>query len=192
MGAKERSGENAERPRGAVARVLDGLDAAWAFVARRLSALAFRGGETPARRAGRALRRAAARWAARWGEPFFRPDETVAPDPLRPSARIVAAGIAQAFERGAAQKPDGFRLLVCRAPGRTIEIRLDAARRRCIAEVRPPAPGAPARAEAALPPLAPGDAPSRFEIGADNLRLVLRRTPAGVSVGGLRGRGALC
>ena len=144
-----------------------------------LAGALFRGGETPARRLSRPLRRAAALAAARWGEPFFRPDETVAPDPLRPSARVVAAGVARAFAEGAGGRPDGFRLLVCRAPGSMIEIRLDATRGRCFVDVRPPPADAPAHAEAALPPLAPGDAPSRFAIAADNLRLVVRASPAG-------------
>ena len=144
--------------------------------------LAFPGGETLPARFARPVRRAAAVWAGRWAEPFFRPDETVVPDPLRPSARLVAAGFAQAFDRAARSRSGAFRLLVCRVPGRRIDVALDAARRRCRVEIRPPAPDAPGRAEAALPPFAPRAVPVRFEIGPDNLRLVLRASPAGVSV----------
>ncbi len=175
--ALRRGARAAARP--AVA-CLDVLGAVGGRLRRGLVRGLFPGGEPLAAKAARPVRRALARRADRWGEPFFRPDETIAPDPLRPSARVVAAGIAQAFSRGVESRPDGFRLLVCRAPGRAIEIVLDATRRRCFVDVRPAAPDAPARAEAALPPLAPGAEPMRFSVADDNLRLVLRATPAGV------------
>ena len=143
--------------------------------------LAFPGGESLPARLVRPVRRAAAVWADRWSEPFFRPDETVVPDPLRPSARLVAAGFAQAFARASAGGAGPFRLLVCRAPGVRIDVRLDAARRRCRVEIPSPE-GAPVRAEAALPPFAPGAGPVRFRIESDNLRLVLRSSPAGVTL----------
>ena len=160
--------------------LLDGLDVVCGWLKRLAIRFVFRGGESPARKLARPLRRGAVRLADRWGELFFRPDETVAPDPLRPSARVVASGLAQAFSRGVEARPGGFRLLVCRAPGHQIDIRLDATRRRCFVSVRPGAPDVSARAEAALPPLAPGAEPMRFLVANDNLRLALRATPAGV------------
>ncbi|MBQ9726229.1 MAG: hypothetical protein IJV65_01835 [Kiritimatiellae bacterium] len=162
--------------------LLDALDAVCGWLKRLLVRAAFPRGESILKTAFRPLRRAAALRAARWGELFFRPDETVAADPLRPSARVVAGGVAQAFARGVPARPAGFRLLVCRVPGRTVAIRLDAARRRCFVDVAPPHPDAPAHAEAALPAFAPGAAPTRFLVAEDNLRLVLRATPAGVAI----------
>ena len=73
------------------------------------------------------------------------------------------------------------RLLVSRAPGAVLELRLDAVRRRCIAELLAsapaptpdPAPAPPRRAESALPPFALGAEPAvfRLEAGTDDLRL---------------------
>lgn len=162
------------------ARLLDKLDVVCGWLKNLAIRIVFRGGETPARKIARPIRHVAVRLADRWGELFFNPDETVAPDPLRPSARVVAAGLAQAFSRGVEASPGGFRLLVCRAPGHAVDIRLDATRSRCFVDVRPAAPDAPAHAEAALPPLAPGAEPMLFRVADDNLRLVLRATPAGV------------
>ena len=160
--------------------VLSAVSGAVRRAGRFLLVLPFPGGETAVAKLSRPVLRAFRRWSSRWAEPFFRPDETVAPDPLRPSARVVAAGVARAFERCAAAKPGGFRLLVCRVPGRTVSVRLDAARRRCTVGVSPPGGGGSARAEAALPPFSPGAEPVRFEIGPDNLRLFLRAGPSGV------------
>ena len=163
-------------------KLLDGLDVLCGWLKRGIVFVLFPRGEFVLKTALRPAARAAARFAARWGELFFRPDETVVPDPLRPSARVVASGIAQAFTRGVEARPAGFRLLVCRVPGREIAVRLDATRRRCFVDVAPPPPTAPAHAEAALPAFAPGAAPTLFRVAEDNLRLVLRATPAGVAI----------
>lgn len=160
---------------------LDGLDVLCGRMKRAAFGVVFRGGETPARRLARPVRRALSRTASRWAELFFRPDETIVPDPLRPSARVVAAGLGQAFRRAEASRGGAFRVLVCRVPGSRIGIRFDATRRRCSVDVFPPPAGAPAHAEAALPPFAPGAAPAAFRVADDNLRLVLRATPAGVA-----------
>ena len=77
-------------------RFLDGLDVVCGWLKRLAIRMVFRGGESPARKLARLLRRLAATCADRWAEPFFRPDETIVPDPLRPSARVVAAGFSQA------------------------------------------------------------------------------------------------
>ena len=127
--------------------------------------------------------------AGRLRSPWFAPDLVAAADPLAPDPRVLVRGVAAAMRLCAAEDRP-VRLLVSRAPGAVLELRLDAVRRRCIAELLDappapapdpapappapvPAPAPPRRAESALPPFALGAEPAvfRLEAGTDDLRL---------------------
>ena len=113
----------------------------------------------------------------------FRPDVTVAVDPLAPEARPLAAA-AQAALRQAASTGAPVRLLVARAPGFDLRIDLNAVRGRAFAEIRGAgSPDVVSSSQAALPPFTCGDETARLEAAdaGDNARVVVRPAVPGRS-----------
>ena len=113
--------------------------------------------------------------------PWFAPDVSAAPDPLAPAPRVLAGAVAAAARRCAAEGAP-VRLLLARTPGAAFEIRLDAARRRCLVDRTDSAAAAgsaPRHAEAALPEFSPGAEPAVFRLadGTDDVRLELLPSP---------------
>ena len=105
----------------------------------------------------------------------FRPDVTVAVDPLAPEARPLASA-AQAALRQAASTEAPVRLLVARAPGFDLRIDLNAVRGRAFAEVRRASTEQVVSAsQAALPPFTCGDETACLEAAdaGDNARVVV-------------------
>lgn len=113
---------------------------------------------------------AAASWVSRVRAPFFRPDVTVAPDPLAPDPRVVARGIAAALSRCASEwRP--LRVLVGRAPDAAFRVFLHSVRSVCIVDlVSPVPPGIPSRAEIRLPRFSLGLQSAVRELAGDDIR----------------------
>ncbi|MGI5868070.1 MAG: hypothetical protein ACOX9C_01310 [Kiritimatiellia bacterium] len=111
----------------------------------------------------------------------FRPDVTVAVDPLAPAARPLAAA-AKAALRQAASTGAPVRLLVARTPGFDLRIQINAVRRRAFAEIRcAKTQEIVSASQAALPPFTCGDETACIEAAdaGDNARVVGRPAAAG-------------
>ena len=105
----------------------------------------------------------------------FRPDVTVAVDPLAPEARPLASA-AQAALRRVVSTEAPVRLLVARAPGFDLRIDLNAVRSRAFAEVRRAGLATiVSSSQAALPPFTCGDETACLEAAdaGENARVVI-------------------
>ena len=119
-------------------------------------------------------------WRRRLLSPRFVPDVSAAPDPLEPAPRVLAGAVAAAMRR-CADEGRPVRLLLARAPGADFEIRLDAARRRCLVDRADGgvAGSAPRHAEAALPEFTSGAESAVLRLAGDGDDLRLEFRPAG-------------
>lgn len=113
----------------------------------------------------------------------FRPDVTVAVDPLAPEARPLASAV-QAALRQAVSAESPVRLLIARAPGFDLRIDLNAVRSRGFAEIRRAgSTTVVSSSQAALPPFTCGD--ETASLGApdagENARVVILPAASGRS-----------
>ena len=121
-------------------------------------------------------------WCKRLLAPWFRPDLTVAADPLSPEASPIAQGVAEAVRRCVSEDRP-FRLWIAPVPGFRTELRIHAARRTAMAEIFSSSGRSVSRSEARLPAVVPGISQSRFRMErfGDAVRLRFFPTSRGPS-----------